>query len=91
VGLDRLTCADRLIIQCVTFRYVRYFDDFPFTPLTNVWADTAARGWFEDKLYVVQTTSLARLRSLKHGFAGSRSASTANENILLTSACTLFA
>ncbi len=55
-GLDRLGVAGRLIVQGVTLRYVRYYDDFPVTPMSNLWADTAARGWFEDKVYVVQTT-----------------------------------
>lgn len=54
-GLDRLRELNRLIVQGVTLRYVRYFNDLPVTPLANVWLDTAARGWFEDKLYVVQT------------------------------------
>ncbi|MBI4610051.1 MAG: site-specific DNA-methyltransferase, partial [Candidatus Rokubacteria bacterium] len=54
-GLDRLRNANRLIIQGVTLRYVRYFEDFPVSPISNVWTDTAARGWFEEKLYVVQT------------------------------------
>jgi adenine-specific DNA-methyltransferase len=56
-GLDRLAATGRLIVQGVTLRYVRYFNDFPVSPLGNVWMDTAARGWFEDKLYVVQTTA----------------------------------
>jgi adenine-specific DNA-methyltransferase len=54
-GLDRLTAERRLIVQGVTLRYVRYFDDFSVSPISNVWTDTAARGWFEQKLYVVQT------------------------------------
>jgi len=54
-GLDVLKAKRRLIVQGETLRYVRYFDDFPVSPLANVWADTAARGWFEQKVYVVQT------------------------------------
>jgi adenine-specific DNA-methyltransferase len=56
-GLDRLQSSNRLIVQGVTLRYVRYLNDFPVSPLGNVWMDTAARGWFEDKLYVVQTVA----------------------------------
>jgi len=63
-GLDRLSKLGRLIVQGVTLRYVRYFDDFPVTPLSNVWMDTAARGWFEDKLYVVQTVQKVVQRCL---------------------------
>src|SRR5207253_5633041 len=55
-GLDRLAVARRMIVQGKTLRYVRFFEDFPVTPLSNLWSDTAARGWFEDKVYVVQTT-----------------------------------
>jgi len=55
-GLEKLKTKKRLIIQGDTLRYVRYFDDFPVSPISNVWADTAARGWFELKTYVVQTT-----------------------------------
>jgi|SRR5271157_4826001 len=54
-GLDALKAKKRLIVQGSTLRYVRYFDDFPVSPVSNVWADTAARGWFEQKTYVVQT------------------------------------
>jgi adenine-specific DNA-methyltransferase len=56
-GLDRLAAAGRLIVQGKTLRYVRYFDDYPIKPLSNLWADTGARGWFEDNTYVVQTGS----------------------------------
>jgi adenine-specific DNA-methyltransferase len=56
-GLDRLAAERRLMVQGVTLRYVRYFNDFPVSPIGNVWMDTAARGWFEDKLYVVQTVA----------------------------------
>jgi adenine-specific DNA-methyltransferase len=34
---------------------VRFWDDFPFRPLTNLWVDTAAGGFAEERLYVVQT------------------------------------
>ncbi len=36
-------------------RYVRFLEDFPVSPHSNMWMDTAARGWGEDKVYVVQT------------------------------------
>jgi adenine-specific DNA-methyltransferase len=54
-GLDRLAAAGRTIVQGVTLRYVRYFDDFPVSPISNAWLDTGARGWGEGKIYVVQT------------------------------------
>jgi adenine-specific DNA-methyltransferase len=63
-GLLRLVAAGRTIVQGVTLRYVRFFDDFPVSPLQNAWVDTAARGWFEDKIYVVQTTQRVVQRAL---------------------------
>ncbi len=56
-GLARLRTAGRFIVQGVTLRYVRYFDDFPVTPINNLWADTMARGWGNEKVYVVQTAT----------------------------------
>jgi adenine-specific DNA-methyltransferase len=63
-GLDRLATVGRLIVQGVTLRYIRYYQDYPVSPLTNVWGDTAARGWFEDKVYVVQTAQRVAQRCL---------------------------
>lgn len=54
-GMERLSKSDRLIIQGKTLRYKRLFDDFRYREFDNVWADTAARGFFDDKIYVVQT------------------------------------
>jgi adenine-specific DNA-methyltransferase len=54
-GMTRLVKADRMIRQGDTLRYVRFFEDFPVSPISNMWIDTAARGWGEDKVYVVQT------------------------------------
>jgi adenine-specific DNA-methyltransferase len=49
-----------------TPRYVRYFDDFPYFPLTNAWADTSFGGFVGDqqKLYAVQTYSKVPERCL---------------------------
>jgi adenine-specific DNA-methyltransferase len=38
-----------------TLAYVRYLDDFPAFPLTNLWDDTTTAGFGDPKLYVVQT------------------------------------
>ena len=38
-------------------RYVRYLDDFPAFPLTNVWTDTGTASSAIDKIYVVQTNT----------------------------------
>jgi adenine-specific DNA-methyltransferase len=55
VGMNRLARADRFIVQGDTLRYKRLFDDFPYREFDNVWSDTAARGFFDQKVYVVQT------------------------------------
>lgn len=36
--------------------YKRYFDDFPVSPINNLWRDMLMTGFSEDKLYVVQTS-----------------------------------
>jgi adenine-specific DNA-methyltransferase len=54
-GMQQLVRAGRTIRQGDTLRYVRYFTDFPCSPISNLWEDTAARGWGEEKVYVVQT------------------------------------
>jgi adenine-specific DNA-methyltransferase len=56
-GLDRLAAANRLVGLGSQLNYTRYLDDFPATPLTNLWADTGSAGFSntDPKLYVVQT------------------------------------
>ena len=55
-GLGRLDRAARIGVRGSGALYVRYFDDFPFVPMTNVWRDTQSRGLgVESRVYVVQT------------------------------------
>ncbi len=56
-GLQQLASANRLEPAGSTLRYVRYFDDFPVSPLNNSWGDTGVAGFAADKLYVVQTST----------------------------------
>jgi adenine-specific DNA-methyltransferase len=58
-GMQRLLAERRVFLKGRTPRYVRYFHDFPYFPLTNAWADTSFGGFVGDqqKLYVVQTYS----------------------------------
>ncbi|MFJ6925946.1 site-specific DNA-methyltransferase [Streptomyces nigra] len=56
-GMDRLTWADRLMGIGNTLRYVRYLEDFPAFPFTNLWEDTVTSGFADPKVYVVQTNS----------------------------------
>jgi len=53
-GINRLYYANRIEIVGNTPRYVRYFDDFPFVGLNNMWADQLSE---QNKDYVVQTST----------------------------------
>lgn len=57
IGLDKLAAANRLVGLASQLNYIRYLDDFPATPLTNLWADTGSAGFSnaDPKVYVVQT------------------------------------
>ncbi len=55
-GMERLAAARRLIVQGNTLSYVRYLDDFPYKPISNVWDDVRQSGFSDEKLYVVQTS-----------------------------------
>ena len=57
IGTARLLKADRLEIGGKTISYVRFIDDFAVFPINNIWTDTGASGFGDDKLYVVQTIS----------------------------------
>jgi adenine-specific DNA-methyltransferase len=56
-GLNNLAKAGRLIAVGSTLSYVRFLDDFPVFPITNLWDDTVTSGFAAEKTYVVQTNS----------------------------------
>ena len=56
-GLEALKINKRLISVSTTLYYVRYLDDFPVTPIDNLWYDTVAGGYSGKKVYVVQTNA----------------------------------
>jgi adenine-specific DNA-methyltransferase len=56
-GMAKLALADRLMVVGNTLRYVRYLDDFPVFPYTNLWEDTVVSGFGDPKVYVVQTST----------------------------------
>ncbi|MEX0686945.1 MAG: site-specific DNA-methyltransferase, partial [Balneolales bacterium] len=55
VGLKRLAKANRLINVSTSLYYLRKLLDFPVAPMDNLWQDTSAGGYSDDKIYVVQT------------------------------------
>ena len=56
-GMSRLEKADRLVKSGSSIRFVQYFNDYPVTPITNSWSDTATGSFTEAKTYVVQTAN----------------------------------
>jgi adenine-specific DNA-methyltransferase len=56
-GIALLRAANRLVVGGNMPRYVRYIDDFPAFPLTNVWTDIGGiQSRADPKVYVVQTS-----------------------------------
>jgi adenine-specific DNA-methyltransferase len=53
-GMSRLLKANRVEPGKNTLNYVRYIDDFPAMPVTNIWSDVGSSVG-GDKVYVVQT------------------------------------
>jgi adenine-specific DNA-methyltransferase len=54
-GLVRLQKAGRLYGIGRSLTYIRFVDDFPFKPQTDIWDDTRQSGFGDQKIYVVQT------------------------------------
>ena len=54
-GMANLKAARRIYAVGNTLSYVRYLDDFPAFPISNLWSDTTTAGFAADKIYVVQT------------------------------------
>jgi adenine-specific DNA-methyltransferase len=49
-GMERLRQAERLFAVGNTLSYVRFLDEIPTRPLTNIWTDTVIAGaWAERK------------------------------------------
>lgn len=54
-GMEKLKGALRVMQIGNTLCYIRYIEDFPAYPITNVWEDTVTSGFSDPKRYVVQT------------------------------------
>ncbi len=53
-GMRRLIAANRIMASPSNLYYIRYLDDFPAYPVTNVWTDVQS-SFMSDRQYVVQT------------------------------------
>ncbi|MEK6726769.1 MAG: site-specific DNA-methyltransferase [Deltaproteobacteria bacterium] len=64
-GLNRLLKAKRIVIEGNSPRFLRFLDDFPVFPITNLWTDIGGvQNRIEGKIYVVQTSTNAVERCL---------------------------
>ena len=54
-GMERAIKANRIATGQTSLSYIRYLDDSPSVPLSNIWTDTAT-GSGMNKIYVVQTS-----------------------------------
>jgi len=55
VGMSRLLLANRIAQRATFISYVRYLDDFPVAPVSNLWEDLRWGFDAADKTYVVET------------------------------------
>lgn len=56
-GMTRLDRAGRLLFSGRTLGFLRFFEDFPFQEVNNIWDDTRQSGFGQEKVYVVQTAT----------------------------------
>ncbi|MBM3165046.1 MAG: site-specific DNA-methyltransferase [Bacteroidetes bacterium] len=56
-GLQSLVKKNRIMLSAGFPNFVRFLDDYPVTPISNLWDDTATGSFTDDKIYVVQTGS----------------------------------
>jgi adenine-specific DNA-methyltransferase len=63
-GLRRLAEKRRIEVSGKSLRYVRYYDDFPVSPIANIWLDTGTGSFTEPKVYAVQTGTKIVLRCI---------------------------
>ncbi len=59
-SMPRLLKSDRIERMGQTLRYVRFLNDYPVTPLTNLWSNIGGiQSRSDPKIYVVQTSTTA--------------------------------
>jgi adenine-specific DNA-methyltransferase len=63
-GMEKLASHRRIAKSGNNLAYVRFFGDFSFEGLDNLWNDTGTGGFGDEKVYVVQTTSKTIQRCL---------------------------
>ena len=56
-GMRTLTRANRIQASSNSIQYIRFLNDFPIQPVSNIWTDSTQAGFIDGKLFVVQTVS----------------------------------
>lgn len=54
-GMEVLAQKRRIEVSGKSLAYVRYYDDFKYSPISNIWLDTGTGSFTEPKVYAVQT------------------------------------
>lgn len=54
-GLNNLAEKNRIMLSADMPNFIRFLDDYPVTPFSNLWDDTATGSFTDPKVYVVQT------------------------------------
>ncbi|WP_107667538.1 site-specific DNA-methyltransferase [Cyanothece sp. BG0011] len=64
-GLTNLVNNNRVVASANTLNYVRFLNDFPASPINNIWTDVGGiQSRLDEKIYVVQTNPKAIQRCL---------------------------
>lgn len=63
-GIERLKVLKRITTSENALRYVRFFDDFPYMLINNLWKDTSTGSFLAAKTYVVQSAVKAVQRCI---------------------------
>lgn len=63
-GLRGLAAKNRIEVSGSSLRYVRFYDDFPVSPISNIWLDTGTGSFTEPKVYAVQTGTKVVMRCI---------------------------
>ncbi|MBU0652033.1 MAG: site-specific DNA-methyltransferase, partial [Proteobacteria bacterium] len=54
-GMQRLLVSEKVVPSGITLAYIRFIEDFPAYPFSNLWTDTGTGSFTDEKVYVVQT------------------------------------
>lgn len=63
-GMSRLIELGRIGEAKNSIQYIRFFDDFPYFQINNLWQDTGTGSFLEEKRYVVQSGTKAVQRCI---------------------------